>query len=309
MPHDHAAEYLDLITESTSRYAARYAAMLADDELDRPCSPDAAPEHPAPMSPVSEATNVWKEDEEPSSDKIDSPETPTQLIDGIPGWASESSATPSTPPISSAHRASPLNATDLLPAPTGQPTSPSTPVPLVAGADPSAVTSSRAAILRMLGEQHSTGPTVLAVQCARGHVSPPYAPACRVCGAQLPEQTPVAIPRPPLGRLVLSTGTTVVLDKGVLLGRWPDEPEVDNPAARPNVVRLVESGEISRHHASVSLDGWQVLLRDLGSSNGTYLTMPGAEPQQIRPQEDYELVPGSVVSLAEAVTFTFEVDR
>ncbi len=64
---------------------------------------------------------------------------------------------------------------------------------------------------------------------------------------------------------------------------------------------------MSRMHVRVTLDGWQPLLRDLGSSNGTLLTLKGSEPQQLRPQEDYLLEPGCSVSLADDVTFSFDV--
>jgi hypothetical protein len=123
----------------------------------------------------------------------------------------------------------------------------------------------------------------------------------------LPDQEPQQVLRPSLGRLKLSNGSTVLLDRGVVFGRSPESP-IEDPAERPHLVRLVESGEISRMHASVSLDGWQVLVRDLASQNGTFVTLPGGEPEQIRPQHDYGIEPGSVVSLAEVISVTFEIE-
>jgi len=186
------------------------------------------------------------------------------------------------------------------------PESPHAPSHLADDVDPTAVTTNRQALLNALSAAHQVGPTVLAIQCPVGHPNPVYAPACRVCGAQLAEQTPHEIPRPVLGRLTVSNGSVITLDRGVVFGRYP-ESDITDPAQRPHLVRLIDSTEISRMHASVTLEGWQLLLRDLGSSNGTLITTPGSEPVMVRPMEDHPLEPGSVVSLADVVNFTFEV--
>jgi hypothetical protein len=55
------------------------------------------------------------------------------------------------------------------------------------------------------------------------------------------------------------------------------------------------------------LDGWHVYVRDLGSTNGTVVTLPAQSPLRIRPHDLQLLEPGSVVSLADEVSFTFEV--
>jgi hypothetical protein len=146
----------------------------------------------------------------------------------------------------------------------------------------------------------------MAVRCPQSHLTSAYSPQCRVCGEAIEDQVPVEEPRPALGRLVLSTGETVILDRDVVLGRAPESAEED-PALRPNLVRLTDSGEVSRMHVRVTLDGWQPMLRDLGSSNGTTLTLRSSTPQQLRPQEDYVLEPGCEVSLADVVSFRFEV--
>ena len=44
------------------------------------------------------------------------------------------------------------------------------------------------------------------------------------------------------------------------------------PSSRPHLVRLASAeNDISRNHAEVILEGWHVLVRDLGSTNGTLL--------------------------------------
>jgi hypothetical protein len=169
------------------------------------------------------------------------------------------------------------------------------------------MTQSRAQILAALAAAADvTGPTVLANYCPAGHANPVVQDRCRACGATIPEQTPVRIARPSLGRLALSTGDAVPLDRDAVLGRSPRSDEVD-PAKRPNLVKVGASLALSRIHAAIHLDDWQVLVRDLGSDNGTFVTMPGGEPERLRPNQDVPLAPGAVVSLADEVTFSYEV--
>ena len=60
-------------------------------------------------------------------------------------------------------------------------------------------------------------------------------------------------------------------------------------------------------HVRITLDGWQPVVRDLGSSTGTVLSLQGTDPRKLRPHEDYLMEPGCSVSLADDVSFTFEV--
>jgi hypothetical protein len=154
------------------------------------------------------------------------------------------------------------------------------------------------------------GPTVWAVYCPQGHASPPYSPICRICQMQLPpHQQPVSVPRPALGQLKLGDGRVVVLDRGAVFGRSPRADASGNTGAGgvpPHLVKVMLP-DISRLHTEVRLEEWQVLVRDLGSANGSYLTLPGGRPQQMRPMEEYALEPGAVVSLAGSINLTYEV--
>jgi len=151
------------------------------------------------------------------------------------------------------------------------------------------------------------GPTVQAVLCPAGHLNPAHAPACRVCRQSLAVQDPVTVPRPVLGVLKLSTGDIVTLDRGVLLGRSPSA-EFDGKGERPHVVRLPSPGQdISRTHAEIRIDGWHVLITDLDSTNGTMITVPGEEPRRLRPNDPTMIPPGTLVSLADEVSFEYAV--
>jgi hypothetical protein len=152
------------------------------------------------------------------------------------------------------------------------------------------------------------GPVVPALICPSGHVNPPSGGACRRCGAPLPHDA-VLVPRPVLGVLRLSLGDVIALDRGVVMGRSPrtDFGGLDGEE-RPHVVKLPSAdGDISRTHLRITLDGWHVLVTDLNSTNGTLLTLPGHEPQQLRPGEPVPMQPGTVVTLAEGIDFRYEV--
>ena len=119
--------------------------------------------------------------------------------------------------------------------------------------------------------------------------------------------TPITVPRPVLGVLRLSTGDAVPLDRGAVIGRSPELPATDE-AERPHVVRVPSPDkDVSRNHLEVTLDGWHVLVMDLRSTNGTLVTVPGEEPQRLRPDEAFPIPPGTVVSLADEVSFVYEV--
>jgi hypothetical protein len=152
------------------------------------------------------------------------------------------------------------------------------------------------------------GPIVLAVLCPAGHPSPPHAVTCRVCDREIPPQQPFQTPRPPLGTIKLSTGDVVTLDRGVLLGRAPKVNADLPPAQRPHLVRVVSrENDISRNHAEIVLEGWHVLVRDLGSTNGTTVALPGQQAVRLRPSDSQVIEPGTVVGMADEVTFTYEV--
>jgi hypothetical protein len=152
------------------------------------------------------------------------------------------------------------------------------------------------------------GPLVQAVLCPAGHPSPPHAGTCRQCGREIPPQQPFQTPRPSLGVLRLASGDVVSLDRGVLLGRSP-KVSADLPVAdRPHLVRVPSpENDISRNHVEVVLEGWHVLVRDLGSTNGTTVALPGQVAVRLRPGDQQVIEPGTVVTLADEVSVVFEV--
>jgi len=117
------------------------------------------------------------------------------------------------------------------------------------------------------------------------------------------------VARPSLGRLRFSNGLEVVLDRPQLIGRNPKLVEkISNEL--PNLVKLEEFEGLSRRHAAVHLEGWQVLVEDLNSANGTVVALPGRPARRLHAGEPIILEPGAVIDLGGGdVTISYEVDR
>ena len=65
--------------------------------------------------------------------------------------------------------------------------------------------------------------------------------------------------------------------------------------------------DVSRTHLEVILEGWHVLVRDLATTNGTTVTLPGREPMRLVAHDQQVIEPGTVVSMADEVSLTFEI--
>ena len=169
--------------------------------------------------------------------------------------------------------------------------------------------SSQAASAHASPAAHSSpaavGPQVLAVLCEKGHPNATHASSCRICSSPL-GSTAVTVPRPSLGRIVLSTGEEVALDQDIIIGRRPRSSA--GAGRQPARLVIVPSPrkQISRSHCELRIDDWDVRLHDLGSNNGTYLTRPGQAPVRLDENVPTVLKPGDVVELGEEISFRME---
>jgi hypothetical protein len=156
-----------------------------------------------------------------------------------------------------------------------------------------------------------TGPTVQAVRCPESHVNPPHAPACRVCGRDIVDRDIQVIPRPALGVLRFLGGSTVSLDRPQLIGRKPTVDRDHLGPTGPELAGLVTIPDpeqaLSRVHAAVTFEGWEVLVTDRGSKNGTQVVVPGEAPVLLRANEPMIIVPGTRLYFADVAEAVFEV--
>ena len=197
------------------------------------------------------------------------------------------------------------------------------PFPVESGADPQAgapqqleaavvpqLGSPDALVARPMGPNSEDSPAdidpqdsaILAVFCANGHVSPPSATSCRVCGGPVGTQGPQFVAYPVLAVLRASDGSSAELDRPVLIGRAPSTDRSDNRAPRLMTVPS-PNHDISRTHLEVAPDGWQIVATDLNSTNGTILIRPGGvDRQQLAAGEPVPVQVGSVVELGDGVS-------
>jgi len=132
----------------------------------------------------------------------------------------------------------------------------------------------------------------------------------------LRQKVPTAAPEAPTavlpvvasgaGRVRVSTGQVVTLDRTVIIGRRPRSPRASG-ADLPHLV-AVESPQqdISRSHLEIRPEGDTVVVVDLHTTNGSTLLRSGADPLRLHPGEQTLVLSGDVVDLGDGVTVTFE---
>ena len=139
------------------------------------------------------------------------------------------------------------------------------------------------------------------IQCPNGHLNRPDVPQghhCRWCGRRATEGTRRLVKdrRPALGQLKeVSTSKEWPLTRSVVLGRAPSElldlfgpgGEYPQPSEPATMVIADEHDNISRAHALIRLDGWQVFVRDLGSLNQTRVRFADGRVISLDPGTEY----------------------
>jgi hypothetical protein len=132
--------------------------------------------------------------------------------------------------------------------------------------------------------------------CGNGHPNPPAVAMCGVCGEFLAPgaSSLVHVPRPSLGRLQLDDGELVELDQELLIGRNPDR-DTDPQRRRLRRVRL-HGDKVSRSHLEIRFQGWEVLVADCGSMNGSFVVPdPGGQVVTLEPGRSQMVQPGATV--------------
>lgn len=152
-------------------------------------------------------------------------------------------------------------------------------------------------------------PSVHAVYCPSGHLNPTHTGTCRACGLPIEDQEHVSVPRPVLGTITFTDGRVVHVSRPLLIGRSPKADGVLSGEPPELVVVPSPLKEISSTHVELRLEGWQVLVVDRQSTNGTVVFAPGRDPQRLRPGEPVPITPGTRVNLADETEFVFEVSQ
>jgi hypothetical protein len=152
------------------------------------------------------------------------------------------------------------------------------------------------------------GPSLVrGVCCPRMHLNDPRATTCRACGLPIAAGAAhVEGLRPPLGRLTWDNGEMDPLLGAVLVGR---EVGLDDAVVAGELAPLVPSGpndSMSRVHAELRPSGWDVVVIDRASTNGTFVWDEASRAwQRLEPGEAHVLQAGAVLAFGER-TATFE---
>lgn len=140
-------------------------------------------------------------------------------------------------------------------------------------------------------------------------VSVAQARALRAAGGAAASFEPVSdVPprQPAQGRIRLSTGRVVELERPVVIGRRPRSTRASSSELPLLVAVESAEGDISRSHVEIRAEGEHVLVTDLATTNGTVLRRGGQDPVRLHPNEPTMVVTGDVLDLGDGITVTFE---
>jgi len=121
------------------------------------------------------------------------------------------------------------------------------------------------------------------------------------------ESTEIVPARTPArGRVRISDGRVVELERTVVIGR---RPRSTRPAETELPTLVAVDGpqhDISRNHVELRAEGETILAVDLDSTNGTLLRRGAQDPVRLHPHEPTIVVDGDVLDLGDGVTLSFE---
>ena len=144
---------------------------------------------------------------------------------------------------------------------------------------------------------------ISAILCNSSHANPPERANCWKCSAPLAGGKVVRINRPALGQLVFTNGRTVTIDRTILVGRSPRAERTDSGGIPQLVMVDSPHGDVSRTHARIFIEGWRVLLEDIGSTNGTVITTEAGISRRIRSGEPAIVTDGATIDLGDGAVF------
>ena len=151
-----------------------------------------------------------------------------------------------------------------------------------------------------VSQDEPSGIQVQGLRCRRGHFNHPQAANCAWCGLAMVQDSYILVndTRPPLGVLVVNDQATFTLDTDYLIGRSPGR-DASVQSEEYRALSLADPDRsVSRVHAAVMLDGWEVQVIDRGSANGTWVIDKGAANwERLQPDAPRTLRPGGHVQI------------
>ncbi len=139
---------------------------------------------------------------------------------------------------------------------------------------------------------------------------PPVAPEPSSYDVEAMENADTAmiyLPPPALARLRAPDGSTVDLDRPVLIGRAPSDSGFEN--SQPHLLTVPSpSQDISRTHLLVAPEGGAIVVTDLHSTNGTTVVKPGPGVERVAlpSGQPVSVEVGSVLELGDEVAILID---
>lgn len=147
-------------------------------------------------------------------------------------------------------------------------------------------------------------PQLLAAPCLQGHPNPVGARACRLCGAPVDSSRQRPLLRPVIAGVRTSLGEFVDITGPIVVGRSPDPAK--GPAGAIPLRVLSPGNDISRRHLLIEAREWNVVITDLGSTNGTVVRSPGEPEFELRDGSSVQVELGTIVDLGDGVSLRIE---
>jgi hypothetical protein len=119
---------------------------------------------------------------------------------------------------------------------------------------------------------------------------------------------PPTLPLAPALQLERHDGSRESLSRPVLIGRSPVAATAPASGPEARLITIVDDPDISRTHLRVAVEGDAVVVTDLGSKNGTLITLPGSSPRKLRGSEPTVVLPGTLIDLGGGTVFTVRED-
>lgn len=97
----------------------------------------------------------------------------------------------------------------------------------------------------------------------------------------------------------IAGGQVYQLDTPVYIGRKPSSPRIVT-GTLPRLLKVASpTMEVSSTHLEVRQEGGSVVVTDMRSTNGTFVSQPGAAPVKLRQGESMVVTPGTLVDIGD----------
>ena len=142
-----------------------------------------------------------------------------------------------------------------------------------------------------LEPDHAEAPTIIVSRADPRHVERPPA----IIAAPAPEP-----PRKIYG-LSIGTHAPISLEVPAYIGRRPSTPRIIGPRMPRLVMVPSPSKEVSSTHVEILQEADTVVVTDLGSTNGTTVTVPGYPPRTLRQGESLVVGAETLVDIGDGI--------